>query len=923
RGLLFRDYKVTMHCPRCGTSLSDHEISLGFEDDVDDPSVWIRFPYRPSGHPLDGDLEGAAFLAWTTTPWTLPANAALAVKPGATYVLAELTGDGQPPGAPPAAPSRVVLAEALAPAVLGEGAYRVLRPIRGEALVGARYAPLFEGVGAGGEEVELSQAYRVLADDFVSLEDGTGIVHIAPAYGDLEVGRKYGLPTLFSVDLSGRVLPAFDRAGFGGRFFKDADPPITQNLQDRGLLFRSGRVRHSYPFCWRCRTPLLYFAKPSWYIRTTEKKGELLANNEQINWVPEHIKQGRFGNWLENNVDWALSRERYWGTPLPIWVCGRGQESSGAGCGHTEVLGSVAELSQKAGADLSTLDLHRPAVDEVTWACARCGKGTMRRIPDVADCWFDSGAMPVAQWHYPFENREVFEQAGQADYISEAIDQTRGWFYTLHALSTLLFDRPAFRNVICLGLLLDVNGQKMSKSRGNIVEPADLLERYGADATRWYMYASGPPYQARRFSPEQVGEVLRQFMLTLWNTYSFFVTYANLDGWKPPTSGAENGEGLQPIDRWVLARLNALARDVTAMLERYDIHGPARAIEGFVDDLSNWYVRRNRRRFWKSEADADQQAAFCTLYTCLTTLSRLLAPFTPYLAEALYRNLVAGQDETAPPSVHLAPWPEADPGAIDEELLRTTARLLETVGLGRSARRTAGLRVRQPLSEVVVRAPEGAGALSRFEDELREELNVKAVRYLDVGEGLVVQRFKPNLPVVGRKLGRLVPTLRQALEALTGPEAERAAEAVRQGHPFQLMVGDQTVTLAPEDVLLEASSPPGYAVAEQDGLLVALDTRLTPELVLEGQARDLVRFVQEARRGAGFSISDRISLTIQPPSGLNLAPLLGTFGAYLRRETLAESLTVGPTPPQAHVAQAEIEGQPVILGLERSPVPAA
>jgi isoleucyl-tRNA synthetase len=919
RGLLFRDYKVTMHCPRCGTSLSDHEVSLGFEDDVDDPSVWVRFTYRPSAHPLDETLAGAAFLAWTTTPWTLPANAALAVKPGASYVLVERRREEA--GATEN-PERLVLAEVLAPAVLGDGGYTVLETFRGEALVGARYEPLFEGVGAGGEPVDLEQAYRVLADDFVSLEEGTGIVHIAPAYGDLEVGRKYGLPTLFSVDLAGRTLPAFASAGFGGLFFKEADPLITRVLGERGLLLRSGRVRHSYPFCWRCHTPLLYFAKPSWYIRTTEKKGELLANNEQIKWVPDHIKHGRFGDWLANNVDWALSRERYWGTPLPIWICDA--------CGHTEVIGSVADLSERAGRDLAELDLHRPAVDEVTWACPGCkganSPGTMRRIPDVADCWFDSGAMPVAQWHYPFENRDLFEVAGQADFISEAIDQTRGWFYTLHALSTLLFDRPAYRNVICLGLILDINGQKMSKSRGNVVEPADLLERYGADATRWYMYASGPPYQARRFAPEQVGDVLRQFMLTLWNTYSFFVTYANLDGWRPAgEAGGSDGQSrpvLQPIDRWVLARLNALVRDVTAMLEGYDVHGPAKAIERFVDELSNWYVRRNRRRFWKAEQDADKAAAFDTLYTCLATLARLVAPFMPYLAEALYRNLVAGQDESAPPSVHLAPWPEADPAAIDEELLSATARLLDVVGLGRSARRTAGLRVRQPLGEVVVRAPEGAEALRPFEDELREELNVKRVRFLDVGEGLVVQRFKPNLPVVGRKHGRLVPALRQALEALSGPAADEAAQAVRQGRTFPLEVQGQTLDLGPEDVLIEASSPPGYAVAEAGGLLVALNTTLTPDLVREGQARDLVRFVQDARRAAELAISDRIDLTLQPASGLDLGPLLDAFGPYIRAETLAERVTVSPPRQGAFTAAADVDGKPVVIGIQRAVVPA-
>ena len=527
RGLLFRDYKVTMHCPRCGTSLSDHEVSLGFEDDVPDPSVWIRFRHRASGHPLDERLAGASFLAWTTTPWTLPANAALAVKPGATYLLVEYTRE--------AVAERLVLAEALAAQVLGEDNFTVVDRFDGDALRHVRYQPLFKAVPAPGETVDLEQAYRVVVDDFVSLEDGTGIVHIAPAYGDLEIGRKYGLPTLFSVDLEGKVLHDFDEYGIGGLFFKDADPLIAENLDERGLLFRSGQVRHAYPFCWRCATPLLYYSKPSWYIRTTAVKDRLLANNQQVHWVPEHIRDGRFGNWLENNIDWALSRERYWGTPLPLWICDS--------CGHTEVVGSVQELSERAGRDLRGLDLHRPYVDEITWQCAACGVGTARRIPDVADCWFDSGAMQVAQWHYPFENQDLFRVAGQADYISEAIDQTRGWFYTLHALGTLLFDRPAFKNVICLGHILDINGIKMSKSRGNVVDPWYLLDTYGADSTRWYMYASAPPYNPRRFAPEQVGDVLRKFLLTLWNTYGFFVTYANVDGWRPPVETGRRGDG--------------------------------------------------------------------------------------------------------------------------------------------------------------------------------------------------------------------------------------------------------------------------------------------------------------------------------------------------------------------------------------------
>lgn len=908
RGLLFRDYKVTMHCPRCGTSLSDHEVAQGFEDNVDDPSVWLRFKIRNDvrhavGEPLDAphphaaELAGASIVAWTTTPWTLPANVALAVNPDAPYVLVETGGE------------RLVLAEALAPNVLHQE-YTVLNTFTGEQLIGLHYANLFEGVAGPRDVVDWKQAYRVVADEFVSLEDGTGIVHIAPAYGDLEIGRKYGLPTLFSVDLSGRVLPEFDDLGFGGLFFKQADPVITRNLQERGLLFRSGRVTHSYPFCWRCKTPLLYYAKRSWYIRTTAMKDRLVANNQVINWVPEHIKQGRFGNWLENNIDWAVSRERYWGTPLPIWSCEQ--------CGHIEVIGSVAELSERAGEDLADLDLHRPYVDVPSWTCSECRTGTMRRVPDVADAWFDSGAMPIAQWHYPFENRELYEAAAQADYICEALDQTRGWFYTLHALATLLFDRPAYRNVICLGLIVDVNGEKMSKSRGNAVDPWTVIAAYGADAFRWWMCASAPPYNPRRFAPEFVGEMLRQFMLTLWNTYSFLVTYANLDGWTPD-AGAVNPGTLQPIDRWALASLNRLVRDVTVDLEAYDIYTPTKRIESFVEELSNWYVRRNRRRFWKSENDADKQAAYWTLYTCLSTLAKVMAPFTPYVSEEIYRNLCAEQDAVQAPSVHLAGWPVADETLIDVGLLDATETLLRAVSAGRAARKGAGLKVRQPLQTLMVRSsvPGAHEGLRAFEDDLRDELNVKEVRYLEGGAGLVEYRLKPNLRAVGKKYGKRVPALKAALEGLTGEAATAAGLAVEAGQLFDLQVDGDTLSIEPDEVILETSAPSGYAVAEDGGVLVALDTTLTPELRLEGAARDLIRSVQDARKEAGLAISDRIGLYLTAEDGVvrTLSELVAMYGTVVQGETLATELRLEQAPQSAHVAHARLDDGIVHVGI--------
>ncbi|GAB4450007.1 MAG: isoleucine--tRNA ligase [Chloroflexi bacterium OHK40] len=926
RGLFFRDYKVTMHCPRCGTSLSDHEVSLGARDDVDDPSVYIKFRITGATTPgndsaLAESLAGAFFVAWTTTPWTLPANVALAVQHGATYVEAAFEGE------------RYVLAEALLRQVLGESA-TVLRTFKGNDLVGLRYERLFAGVPGPGDRVDLDTAYRVVADEIVTLEDGTGIVHIAPAYGDLEVGRKHGLPTLFSVGLDGNVLPEFAELGFAGKFFKQADPDITRNLKERGLLLKSGRVRHYYPFCWRCDTPLLFYAKRSWYIRTTAFKADLVANNQQIHWVPEHVRDGRFGNWLANNIDWAISRERYWGTPLPIW--------SNADGSYQECIGSVAELEQKTGRSLKDLDLHRPYVDEVTWEDPQ--HGTMRRIPDVADVWFDSGAMPVAQWHYPFENRELFEMAHPADYICEAVDQTRGWFYTLHAESTLLFDRPAFQHVICLGHILDEHGQKMSKSRGNAVDPYEVFARFGVDALRWYLFASAPPGNPRRFSMGLVSESLRKFLLTLWNTYAFFVTYATLDGWVPEANQGDDGTraetsatrthalSLAPIDRWALARLNALVRDVTRSLEEYEVYPAARAIEQFVDELSNWYVRRNRRRFWKSEADADKQAAYSTLYTCLLTVSKLVAPFTPFVAEAIYRNLTgqaqaedgAPVAETAPSvaeSVHLARWPQVDEGLLDEQLVADTEALLAAVSLGRAARKGANLKVRQPLAELWLRAssPAATEGVRRFEAELRDELNVKAVRYLDAASDIVEYRLKPNLRLVGRKYGKLVPGLTAALKALPAEAARAAAHAVEAGQPVRLTVDGVELELLADELLVESSAPEGYAVAESDGMIVALNTTVTPELRLEGAARDLVRSVQDARKSAGLAIADRIMLFLSAPGdGELLEQTLTAWGDYLRGETLATSLTVGPAPEGAYVEEVEFGEGVATVGLVRA-----
>ncbi|MFB0559058.1 MAG: isoleucine--tRNA ligase [Dehalococcoidales bacterium] len=735
RGLIYQGYKVTPHCPRCGTSLSSHEVALGYQDDAEDPSVYIKFKLDLSslqGSEVRDRLynlflssgKPAYFLAWTTTPWTLPGNTALAVAADAEYVLLE--GDED----------YLIMAERLVGAVEPDG-YSVVDTMRGRELIGIRYEPLFnphdfgverhqfqENLELKSQEADTRLTYRVIATDFVSMEEGTGIVHMAPAYGevDYQAGAEQGLNFVHTVDLQGKVIGNYP---FSGLFVKDADPLILDDLKSRGLLFRSEKIRHTYPFCWRCETPLLYYAKQTWYIRTTAVKESLIAGNNEVNWYPEHIKYGRFGDWLENNVDWAFSRERYWGTPLNIWRC----ES----CSQCECVGSVAELKNKAGFSglKEPLDLHRPFVDELTFDCPQCG-GTMRRVPEVIDCWFDSGAMPVAQWHYPFENDTLLEDGRfPADYICEAVDQTRGWFYSLHAISTLLFARPCFRNVICLGHILDAKGEKMSKAKGNVVEPGAVINKYGTDALRWYCFTASPPGNVRRFSEKLVAEVTRRFLLTLWNVYSFFVTYANIDRFVP---GAE-GASLEPseLDRWVVSELNQLIVDVDSALDGYNPTEAGRKIEGFVDDLSNWYVRRSRRRFWKSENDADKLAAYTTLYQCLVTLSKLLAPFTPFLAEAMYQNLVRTASPGSPDSVHLADFPVADETKIDKRLAADTRLVMEISSLGRAARSQAGIKVRQPLGKLMVKVKSKGlkDAVKRLAAQIKEEVNVREIEIVD------------------------------------------------------------------------------------------------------------------------------------------------------------------------------------------------
>lgn len=887
RGFVYQDYKVTPHCPRCVTSLSSHEVALGY-DTADDPSLWVKFPVVAESLP---DLlrpfadRPIYILAWTTTPWTLPANMALAVNPEADYVLVEVeSGD------------RLVLARALVERSVTEP-YRELAVFKGRDLAGVRYEPLYQPVPLD------RPTHRVILADFVSLDEGTGVVHIAPAYGedDLAVGRRENLPVVHTVDLQGRIRADLPLS-FAGLFVKEADPLIIEDLAGRGLVYRSGRYVHTYPFCWRCETPLLYYAKTSWYFRTTAFKNRMVELNEQINWVPEYIKRGRFGDWLENNVDWAISRERYWGTPIPIWVC--------QVCDHRECIGSVAELSARAGRDLSGLDLHRPYVDEVTFGCPKCG-GVMRRVPEVMDVWFDSGAMPFAQWHYPFENQELFRERFPADYICEAVDQTRGWFYSLHALATMLFDSIAYRNVICLGLVLDAKGEKMSKSRGNVVDPWEVIRAYGADPLRWYLFTATAPGNARRFDPKQIEETVRRFFLTLWNTYAFFVTYAILDGFDPGVTPRPADDDLSELDRWILSELHSLVGTVTDELEAYNPTDAGRAIEAFVDKLSNWYVRRNRRRFWKSEQDADKRAAHWTLYTVLTTLTRLLAPFTPFVAEVMYQNIVRQVNPGAPISVHLTDWPAADPGRVDPELMRAVDLTMRLASLGRAARDRARLKVRQPVRRlfVKVRSPEEVELVGRLAGHLLEELNAKELVMVEDEAALVEYRLKPRFDILGPRLGPELPRLTQAL---TSREPRQLVAQLRATgrvllDGFELSADDLTVEVVPKA---------GYAAAEEAGYLVAISTEVTPDLAAEGLARELVRRIQTLRKEAGFELSDRVIVYYQGDP--EVEAVFETHGDYIAGETLAVRLVRGQRPESAAGADLRLNGRVVRLGVERA-----
>jgi isoleucyl-tRNA synthetase len=885
KDLLYQGFKVVPYCPRCGTPLSDHEVAQGYRDAVD-PSVFVRLPLI--------DDPGTSLLVWTTTPWTLPGNVAVAAHPDVDYVIVERDlSDGRK--------EKLILAKDLVEKVFRDEKVEVFETFKGKKLKGIKYHPLFTFMTLD------KPAHYVILGDFVTTEDGTGLVHIAPAFGaeDMDAALEYDLPILQTVAEDGTFIP--EVRPWSGRFVKEADPLITEDLESRGLLYRVETYTHTYPFCWRCDTPLIYYARGTWYVRTTAYKDKLTGLNQEINWYPEHIKNGRFGNWLENNVDWALGRERYWGTPLPIWECND--------CHHQLAVGSVAEMSEMAGRDLSDLDLHRPFVDEVQFDCPECG-GKMARVLELIDVWFDSGSMPVAQWHYPFENQEQFKSQFPADYICEAVDQTRGWFYSLHAISTLLFEQVSFRNVLCLGLILDADGLKMSKSRGTVVDPWEVINEHGADAFRWYLYTASPPGQERRFSVDLVGEVMRSFTLTLWNVYSFFVTYALLDEWQPGESGAMEPDEIEnDLDRWLLSELNTLTRDVTYSMESYDVLGATRPIQNFVDTLSKWYLRRSRRRFWKSESDSDKETAYATLYLALTTLSKLLAPSMPFLAEELYQNLVCSVDREAPESVHLADWPAYNEQLIDEKLNTDMRLVMRLASLGHSARNQAAIKVRQPLAEASfsVGSLKETQALEEYAAIIADELNVKKVSALASAGEAVSYTLNPLPKQLGQKYQSDFPRVRKAILALN---PEEAAERLLSGDPVPVKVGEETFEIFPEEVEVRAEAHSGLVVASDGAYLAALQTNLTPGLVREGLAREFVRRVQDLRKQVDFDIADRIHMQVSASPDLEQA--IREHQDYIMGETLTVQLKFGDPVGEMAIGDFEFDNQNAKVGLSKA-----
>ena len=898
-GLLYEGLRGTPHCPRCETSLSSHEVALGYQENTPDPSVFVKFRVTQPAEGLQVEAEVPTYLlAWTTTPWTLPGNTALAVDADARYSVVEMDADGQW--------ERLILASQLLGAnVTGE--HSVVSEVKGADLVGSRYEPLYSPLeygteirqfvrraGPGGATVTdlvSSQEFdpHVVAGDFVSMEDGTGIVHIAPAFGDedLGLGRDMELAFAQPVNLQGQVTGNYP---FAGKFVKEADEDIMQDLAGRGLLYRRDIYRHTYPFCWRCDTPLLYYAKSSWYIRTTAQKDRLVEGNSAINWYPDYIREGRFGEWLRNNVDWAISRERYWGTPIPIWQCQK--------CSNRICVGSVGELKEFCnGAGLDGLDLHRPYVDEVVLTCTRVGcGGEMRRIPEVMDAWFDSGAMPFAQWHYPFDNPAITDDGRfPADYICEAVDQTRGWFYSLHALATLLKGEPSYKNVICLGLILDSRGRKMSKHVGNVVQPATVLDAHGADALRWYLFTASHPGEPRRFSDKLVNETLRRVLLTLWNVFSFFTNYASIDDFHPDQVPAD-WKPENELDRWILSELNVLVEQVDGYMDAYNPTDSGRRLQEFIDRLSNWYVRRSRRRFWKSENDTDKLSAYATLHRCLVTVARLMAPLAPFMAEEIYQKLVCAVNSSAPDSVHLDSYPVADQSLIDRDLMAATRLAMQVSSMGRAARSKAGVKVRQPLAEVKVWGH--AAHIRQVQSQILEELNIKKLT--------IVEDFDDEVWGYTNEMRNYVDELREAMAAQHGEPP--SSDVLR------LVEGVAAPDREPvnSDGLHQVGD---FWVNVEAGCLVAIDTRVTPELADEGMAREIAHRIQGLRRSAQFDLTDRIVTYYHGPE--ELGRVMQSHADYISQETLSEQLVAGTLDDAEGSDTQKVEGMEVTLAVKR------
>ena len=872
KGLLYKGHKIVPYCPRCGTALSSHEVAQGYKE-VKETSATVRFRVP--------DEENTYFLAWTTTPWTLPSNVSLCVNPDVTYAYVRVDGK-----------ETFIMAKDLIEAVLEGHDTEIIKEVVGRELEYKHYEPLFECTrkAAGGKD-----AFYVMVDDYVTTTDGTGIVHNAPAFGedDYRVCKKYDLPFVQMVDSKGEMCGG---TPWDGVFVKKADPMVLKDLDERGLLFAAPRFEHSYPFCWRCDTPLIYYARSSWFIAMTKVKDRLIDYNRRINWIPETIKEGRMGNFLENVIDWGISRERYWGTPLPVWVCDK--------CGKIHVVGSRKELSELTGCD-ENVELHKPYVDPLTWKC-ECG-GTMRREPVVIDCWFDSGSMPFAQWHYPFENKDKFERRYPANFISEAIDQTRGWFYTLSAIAACLFDSPAFLNCIVLGHVQDKEGRKMSKHIGNVVDPWVLLDNQGADAVRWYFYTSSMPWLPNRFSAEAVSESQRKYMGTFWNTYAFYILYADIDNFDP-TRHKLVRENLTPMDRWILSRLNTLMGRVEAYLDDLKMTEAGREMQDFMDDLSNWYVRRCRERYWGKDMTADKEAAYMTLYTVLKTMALISAPFTPFMSETMYQNMVRTVDKSAPESIHLCDWPKKDESFIDPELEANMAAVLDIVVLGRSARNAANIKNRQPVASMYV---QGKALPDMYVSIIADELNVKEVRFVDDASSFISYRVKPQLKTLGPRYGKLLPKINQYLAGEGVGNAVVAAH--NRGESYKFDIDGTEISLAAEDVLVSTEENAGFVTVTEHDLSVVLDTNLTPELIEEGFVREIVSKVQTMRKEAGFEVTDHIVLSHHGNSLIE--GIFARHGAEIAADTLADSIKLGSA---GYVKDWEINGESVTLGVEKS-----